>query len=489
MSDMSEAIQALIEEKGFTVDSVKKTLEATLKAAYKRTFGTADNCIVKFEEDLSDVSVYSRKTIVDGVYDPVIEIELEEALKLSGECELGDEIDILIDPKKDFALSAVSTGKQTAHQGLNESFRNRLYNEYKDKIGEIVIGYYQREYKGNIYVEIDNVEGVLPFKYQNPIESFGEGERIKALVVDVKNNSSSLQLVLSRIDPNLVKNILELEVPELADKTVEIKKIVRDAGYRTKIAVTTSHENVDPVGACVGLKGVRIQNVIKEIDGEKIDVLRYDEDPTKFIANALSPAEVSRVVITDAEKRQALAIVPDSQFSLAIGRQGHNVRLANRLCDWSIDVKTVSQAEELDLSEFTKKSVENVFNEIPEESAAASASTIVEEEVELSLVSEIPEISSDISSALKGSDFDDIQDFVDAYYDGSLESSGILTKEQIESAFGVIRNYVEIVDGGDEDEAEASETEELCCPECGAKITTDMTKCPNCGVEFEFEDE
>jgi len=503
MSDMSTAIQALIEEKGFTVESVKKTIEATIKAAYKKTFGkTADNCIVKFSDDLSDVTVYSRKTIVDGVYDPAIEIELEEAKKMTDECELGDEIDILIDPKKDFALSAVSTGKNTAHQGLNESYKDRLYNEYKDKIGEIIIGYYQREAKGGIFVELGkDVEGLLPFKYQNTNEHFDEGDRIKALVVDVKKTPSALQLILSRIDPNLVKNILKLEVPELADKTVEIKKIVRDAGYRTKIAVTSSREDVDPVGACVGLKGVRIQNVIKEIDNEKIDVLRYDENPEIFIANALSPAEVKRVIIVDSEKRQALAIVPDTQFSLAIGRQGHNVRLANRLCDWSIDVKTETEASKMDMSEFeTTKAPIDVFKAIPTgeefvEETANSTNPTSEVSEDVNFVSGLKEVSSEISTILKSSEFDDIQNFVDAYYDGTLEKSGLLSKEQIENVFGIIRNYVEIVDDDATEQSDvstddnSSEEEELVCPECGTKITLDMTKCPNCGVEFEFEDE
>ena len=450
MSDMTEAIRALIDEKGFTVDSVKRTIEATITAAYKKAFGKmAENCIVKFVEDddgeITDALVYSRKTIVDGVYDPVTEIDLEDALKLSSECELGDEIDILVDPKE-FGRSAVSVGKQTAHMGVNESYKDRLYDEYKDKIGQIIVGFYQRSYRESIYVEVGNVEGVIPKKYQHPsdLKRLEENDRVKALVVDVKKTNSSIQLILSRIDPNLVRNILELEVPELSDGTVVIRKIVRDAGYRTKIAVYTDHENVDPVGACVGQRGARIQNVIKELDGEKIDVLKWEEDPVKFIKNALSPAEVDRVLIGDVERRQALAIVPDTQYSLAIGKQGNNVRLANKLCDWSIDVKTASQAEEMDLSEYSRRQVEGVFNEVSED------------EEEFSLVSSLPEVPKDLSAILSDSDFDDIQAFVDAYYDGALEKSGLLTKEQIETLFAIIHNYVEIVD----DDAEEGEVQE-----------------------------
>lgn len=489
MSEMAEAIRELIEEKGFSEESVKQTVESAIKAAYKKTFGTADNCEVKFAEDLSDVSVYSRKVIVDGVYDPVTEIELEDALKMSDECEVGDEILILVDPKT-FERSAVSTGKQAAHQGLNESQKTNLYNEFKDKIGEVIIGYYQREYNGNIYVDLGKVEGVLPRKYQSPREVYQKSDRIKAVVVDVKPTSSSVQLVLSRTDSKFVQSTLELEVPEIEDKTVEIFKIVREAGYRTKIAVFSNKEEVDPVGACVGPKGVRIQNVIRELEGEKIDVLRYDPDPVVFIKNALSPAEVAKVLITDEEKRQVLAIVNESQFSLAIGKQGQNVRLANRLCDWSIDVKTEEQAAEMDLSQFTtRKAAEQLFSNNAE---------VVEDEP-ISLISELSGVEEDVAKALKDAGYDDIQDFVDAYEDGTLKVEG-LSEEQLESVNKVIREVVEFVEEESEPTAEveneenpseeaqdAVQEEEYFCPECGAKITLDMYKCPNCGVEFEFE--
>ena len=189
MSEMAEAIRELIEEKGVSEESVKQTVESALKAAYKKTFGTADNCEVQFADDLSDVSVYSRKVIVDGVYDPVTEIELEEAQQMSEDAEEGDEILILVDPKT-FERSAVSTGKQAAHQGLNESFKNNLMAEYKDKIGEVIIGYYQREYNGNIYVDLGKVEGVLPRKHQSPRETYQKNDRIKAVIVDVRTNSA-----------------------------------------------------------------------------------------------------------------------------------------------------------------------------------------------------------------------------------------------------------------------------------------------------------
>ena len=486
-SEIGEAIRQLMQEKGISEDSVKITIENMLKAAYKRTYGTADNAIVVFEDDLSDVKIYSRKQVVDGVYDPVTEIELEEAVALNPECEVADEIDIQEDPKT-FGRSAVATGKQTAHQGLNESFKDNLYNEYKDKIGEIIIGYYQREKNGNIYVDLGKVEGVLPAKFQSPREKYEKNERIKALIVDIKKTSSGIQIVLSRSDPEFVRSIVELEVPEIYDKTVEIYKIVRDAGYRTKIAVYANREDVDPVGACVGLKGNRIQNVIQELLGEKIDVLKYDSDPTVFIKNALSPAEVSKVIILDADKKQALAIVPDTQFSLAIGKQGQNVRLANKLCDWTIDVKTEEQAADMDLSEVVSRQA--ALNLFKDDEDSDDDNKIVS----------LPGIDERTAEILKENGIVDIQQFVDAYEEGTLDGIDGLSKNDIEAVNTIISENVEIVEEGEEKSAaedagadvqnEGSDEDEYFCPECGAKITLDMTHCPKCGVEFEFtEDE
>lgn len=488
MSEMAEAIRALIAEKGYTEESVKQTIENALKSAYKRTYGTSDNAIVKFAEDMSDVAIYSRKTVVDGVYDPVTEIELEEAQKLSDDVELGDEIDILEDPKS-FDRSAVSTGKQTAHQGLNETIKDSLYNQYKDKVGEMINGYFQRERNGNIFVDLGNagkLEGYLPVKFQSPRETYEQGDRIKAIIVDLKKTTSGLQIVLSRSDPRLVQIVMELEIPEIADGTVKIEKCVREAGYRTKMAVSTVREEIDPVGACVGTKGVRIQNVIRELLGEKIDVLRYDADPAVFIQNALSPAQVNRVVILDAEKKQALAIVDDSQFSLAIGKQGQNVRLANRLCDWNIDVKTEEQCAGMDFSDkATTLAARNLFKDEPAEA-----------DEEITTVAELPGVSEASAEILKANGIEDIVKFIEAYDNKSVEQIEGLSKEEIESIYALIKENVEFVEeqedaaGSEEHNEEPQEEEKYYCPECGAEITLDMTLCPKCGVEFEFtEDE
>ena len=338
----------------------------------------------------------------------------------------------------------------------------------------------------NFKNKLDKVESTVYSGSDSLLEVYEKNDRIKALIVDVKPTNSGIQLVLSRSDPKLVSSILEKEVPEIADGTVEIQKIVRDAGYRTKIAVYSKREEVDPVGACVGLKGVRIQNVIRELLNEKIDVLRWDSNPAEFIKNALSPAQVERVVIMDAEKRQALAIVEDSQFSLAIGKQGQNVRLANRLCDWNIDVKTVEQAEDIDFSNVnTVQTARNLFND--------------EQIDEITTVAELPGVNSEVAQLLKENGIEEIQDFVEAYDNGSIKIDGV-NEEDLDKINKLINENVEFVEdetetSADEDststkEENSQDEEEYFCPECGAKITLDMTHCPNCGVEFEFtEDE
>jgi N utilization substance protein A len=490
---MAEAIRQLVQEKGIDEDLVFRMIEDTLKAAYKRKFGTNDNAVVTFNDAHTDVSIYSRKTIVDGVYNPVLEIELEEALQLDPECEEGDELLIEVDPKE-FDRISVQSAKQTAHQSIRDIQKDSLYSEYKDKVSEIIIGYYQRERNGNIYVDLGKVEGILPKKFQSPRETYRQNDRIKALITEVKKTPSGLQIVLSRTDPDFVRRILELEVPEIYDKTVEIHKIVREPGYRTKVAVFSHREDVDPVGACVGLKGVRIQAVIRELEGEKIDILKYDENPLSFIKNALSPAEVNEVVILDTAKRSALAVVAEQQFSLAIGKQGLNVRLANRLADWSIDVKTDEQFAEMDLTAESRRAANDLFSdEAPVD--------------ELSLIADLPGITEELAELLKNNKIERIEELLslseeqlhglEGMTDENYTLLSTLLKESFEvvdetgnSAEGDAPSVTEEAPAGTAPEAGA-ESEEYECPECGARITIDMTTCPNCGIglSFEFEDE
>jgi N utilization substance protein A len=340
-------------------------------------------------------------------------------------------------------------------------------------------------------VDLGKVEGILPKKYQSPREVYHVNDRIKALIIEVNKTPAGLQVVLSRTHTDFVRAIFELEVPEIYDKTVEIHKIVREAGYRTKLAVCSNREDVDPVGACVGLKGVRIQAVIRELEGEKIDILKYDPDPRRFIKNALSPAEVRDVIILDEGKHQALAVVNDSQLSLAIGKQGLNVQLANRLVDWNIDVKTDAQFAEMDIAAESRRAVSELFGDAEEYSE------------EFSRISELPGVDQELVAALKEGNVEFIEDFL-ALTPEQLEEFKGVGPEKFEALRRLIEENVEIIEEIEEDgepaEAEEGESdaeegeealEEYECPECGAKITMDMTVCPNCGIglSFEYEEE
>jgi N utilization substance protein A len=491
-SDLSEAIRMLVQDKGIAEELVLKTIEDFLLAAYKRKFGTVENAVVRFNEESTDVTVFAKKKIVEDeeLEDPVTEISLVEALELNEECEIGDELLIEINPKE-FDRVAVQSAKQKARQTLREIQKDTLFSEYKDKVGEMIIGYYQRERNGNIYVDLGKTEGILPKKYQSPRETYRPNDRIKAMIYEVNKTPTGLQIVLSRTHTDFVKRIFELEVPEIYDKTVEIFKIVREPGYRTKLAVYSTRDDVDPVGACVGLKGVRIQSIVRELEGEKIDILKYDNDSKTFIKNSLSPAEVVQIIVLDEGKRQALAIVPDSQLSLAIGKQGLNVRLANRLVDWNIDVKTESQFDGMDLSAASKKAVSALFGDLD----------AVEEE-EITLICELPDIPERIVQVLKDNAIEYIEDLV-ALGDKELSGLSGITPEDIDAIRSIIANNVEIIEEEPpipvEDEAvetpsaeeESSQEEVYECPDCGSPITLDMTTCSNCGVglSFEVEDE
>ena len=488
-TDISHAIRQINQDKGIPEELILKTIEDTLLAAYKHRFGNADNAIVQFDDDNLEVTIYAKKRIVeqDGVYDPVTEIDLDEARAKHHDAEIGDEILVEIDPKE-FDRIAVQSAKQKAHQTMRDIQKDSLYSEYKDKEGELINGYYQRERNGTIYVDLGKMEGVLPKKFQSPREIYQANDRIRALIAEVKKDSSGLQIVLSRTHPEFVRAIFELEVPEIYDKIVEIHKIVREPGFRTKLAVYSNRDDVDPVGACVGLKGVRIQAVIKELEGEKIDILKYDPDPIKFIKNALSPAEVREVIIMDEGKHQALAIVNDSMLSLAIGKQGLNVRLANRLVDWNIDVKTESQFAEMDIIAESRRTAMELFGDSGYED-------------ELSRISDLPGVDSRVAQILLDNGIDYFEDFL-GLSNEELVAKG-LTSVELDTLRKLIEEYVEIVEEDEyeeeeeekaeeeEREAEAEEIVEYECPECGAKITLDMTTCPSCGIglSFEYEEE
>jgi N utilization substance protein A len=469
-SEMAEAIRQLISEKGIPEDLIVKTLEDSILAAYKKKFGTSENAVVRFKENYEGIEIYAKKTIVsdEDFEDEVLEIPLEEASKLAEEAEIGDILEIPIDPSE-FDFQSVMLAKQTARQSLRDISRDTLYAEFKSKVGEIVIGYFQRERNGTIFVDLGKVEGVFPHKYQSPRETYHVGDRIKALIVEVEKTKTGFQVVLSRTHAEFVRKLLELEIPEIYDKTIEIFKIVREPGYRTKVAVYTKRTDVDPVGACVGPKGMRSQLISQELEGEKIDFIRYDINPKEFIQNALAPAQIKEVYILDEARHMALAVVDEHELSIAIGRSGQNVKLANRLCDWNIDVMTEEQYLQDSRNIELKKAADSLFS-------------TEEEQGEELLIKDLPDMKTDWITALEAADIRSIEQFL-GLAESEISQRTSLSPDDVAAIRSIIEENVEIV----QEEVEEEEPESYVCPECGAPITPDMDHCPSCGVALSFE--
>lgn len=344
------ALKEIVKEKGITEDLLFTTIEDALVAAYKKNYSkvseNTQNVIVNMNRETGDIHVYSRKDVVEEVESEVTEISVEEAKKIDPRYEVGDIVDIEVTPKS-FGRVAAQSAKQVVIQRIKEAERGLVYNEFAAKEYDIITGTVIRRDKTNILVNLGRIEAVLGATEQIPGEKYEFNDKIKLYIVEVKNTTKGAQVVISRTHPGLVKRLFELEVPEIFDGIVEIKSISREAGSRTKIAVHSNDENVDAMGACVGPKGMRVQNIVNELKNEKIDIIKWSKDPEEYIANALSPAKVVKVTV-DEENKSAKVVVDESQLSLAIGKEGQNVRLAAKLVGWKIDIKSTSQEEVLE---------------------------------------------------------------------------------------------------------------------------------------------
>lgn len=339
------ALNELEKERGISRDILFEAIEAAVVSAYKRNYGNTLNVRVDLNDKTGQVRVFARKDVVDEVLDEPNEISLAEAKAIDPNFELDDIVEIEVTPR-DFGRIAAQTAKQVVIQRIREAERALIYEEYSNREGDIVTGIVQRQEYRNVLIDLGKVEAVLPAAEQTPRENYAPNMRLKVYVAEVRKTTKGPQVFVSRSHPGLLKRLFELEVPEIHDGIVEIKAVTREAGNRSKIAVHTNDRNVDPVGACVGPRGMRVQTVVQELRGEKIDIVAWDALPDRFIANALSPARVVRVVVDPFEK-SARAIVPDHQLSLAIGKEGQNARLAARLTGWKIDIKSESQMREL----------------------------------------------------------------------------------------------------------------------------------------------
>lgn len=336
-----KAVEELEKEKEISKDLLIDAIESALVSAYKKNYGTSQNVRVNINKETGDIDVFMRKDIVEVVEDDQLEVSIEEAREIDPKFQVGDVIEKQVTPR-DFGRIAAQTAKQVVVQRIREAERGMIYDDYSNRQSEIVNGIIQRISNDTVFINMGKTEGILAATEQVPGEKYVVNSRIKVFIMDVKKTTKGPQVYLSRSHPGLVKRLFELEVPEIQDGIVEIKSISREAGSRTKMAVYTADENVDPVGSCVGSRGSRVQAIVDELFGEKIDIINWSDNPEKLISSALSPAKVEKVIIND-EGKSATVIVPDYQLSLAIGKEGQNVRLAAKLCGWKIDIKSHSQ--------------------------------------------------------------------------------------------------------------------------------------------------
>jgi N utilization substance protein A len=355
VADLSKVIDQVSREKGVDREVLIKTLEEAVKAAAKKKLGPNYDLEVNFNDEMGEIEIFEFKEVVAKLTDEELQITLDEAQEIDPESEIGDSLGVKMDPDA-FGRIAAQSAKQVIMQRLREAERDIVYDDYKDRRGEVVHGIVQRFDKGSIIVNLGRTEAELPVKEQIPKENYKQGDRIRAYILDVKQFSRGPQILLSRTHPNFLATLFENEVPEISEGIVSIVQVAREPGSRAKIAVSSKDGDVDPVGACVGMKGSRVQAVVQELRGEKIDIVTWDGDPAKFVCNALAPAEIVRVLV-DEGGRGMEVVVPDDQLSLAIGKRGQNVRLASKLSGWSLDVTS-----ETNYNQALKEAYESLLN-------------------------------------------------------------------------------------------------------------------------------
>ncbi len=428
MLNLAHIIEQVEKDKGISRDVIIKVLEtAMLKAAEKR-FGPNKIIEARYDEDAGEIELFEFKTVVEEVKDPDTEISLEEARKYDPDVEIGDSLGLKIDAKN-FGRIDAQTVRQIIFQKVREAERDAIYNEYIEKKGEIVIGIVQRFERGDIIVDLGKTEAVLPRKEQVKRETYRQGERIRGLVIDVRSDVKGPQVILSRTHPGFLVKLFQMEVPEIYEGIVEIKAAAREPGERAKIAVASNNPDVDPVGACVGVKGSRVQAVVQELRGEKIDIIHWSDDPAVLAKNALAPAQINKVIVDKANHSMEV-IVPDDQLSLAIGKRGQNVRLAAKLTGWKIDIHTESEAKKLEISpeEALRKEVE---------------ARIAEEEArQREPVGILEGIGPKTESLLKEAGIETIGDVLKAGVEG-LENLEGIGRKKAENIYDAAKSFVE----------------------------------------------
>src|SRR5918993_1232564 len=414
-SSIAQNIEALCQEQGIERDLVIEAMKEAVRAAAKKQFRSGEDIQVDWNPE-TGIELSATKVVVDEVANEATELSINEARELAGEeVELGDAL-LLPLPMEELGRIAAQTAKQILFQKVRDAVRSNVYEQYIDKIGDLVNGYVKRFERGNIIVDLGNLEAILPRSQQSRGEQWNQGERIRVVINNVSKESKGPQVEVSRTSPELLLRLFEMEVPEIYDGTVVIKSAVREPGERAKIAVTSNERDVDPVGACVGMKGSRVQAIIRELRGEKIDIIEWSDEPSVFAANALSPAKVNQVRITDIENRQMEVIVNEDQLSLAIGKRGQNVRLATKLVGWNIDIRS---EEEL------KKEVAEQMGALIASGGAVPLTAL--EGVNAATTAALAERGIEDIDTLAGTSLDDLTEYLDISLD---EAEVILTAAQ-----------------------------------------------------------
>ncbi len=344
--DMVEAMTMIAREKNIDFDAVVETLEASLLAAAKKKYPFTDNIHFKFDRKNNELLMMATKRVVGTVNEPLVEISVSEAKEIDAAAELGDEVDIYIDYEGEFGRNAIASAKQILIQKVREKERDRIYEEYIDKVGTLASGVVQQVDKGNVIVNMGRGEALLPLKEQIPREKFRQGDRLRALIIDVQKATRGPQIILSRVNNEFVRSLFAIEVPEIFEKVIEIRSIAREPGERTKVAVFSSDDRIDPVGACVGIKGVRVQSIVRELNNERIDIVPFSSNPEAFVTRALAPATVVKIDVDEAEKKMTVVVAED-KLSLAIGRNGQNARLASKLTGWKVNIMSDVEYDEV----------------------------------------------------------------------------------------------------------------------------------------------
>ena len=412
-----------------------EAIEAALYSAAKRRYGSTRGVSIKIDPELGDIRCYVPKKVVEIMHHFATEIPIEEAVKIKPDAQLDEVIEVEIDPSE-FGRIEAQTARQILVQKIKEAEREQIYEEYKEQEGEVITGYVQRTERGNIILDLERTEGLLPFSEVPRPHNYRRGDALKCLVVEVNLDQKGPQIILSRTHNGLIARLFEIEVPEVYDGIVRIMAIARDPGDRAKVAVVAADETIDAVGTCVGVKGSRVQTVVRELEGEKIDLLQWNPDPALFIANALQPANVVRVNIND-ENTSAEVIVPDDQLSLAIGRRGQNARLAAKLTGWKIDIKSESEAD----TQFKEEIAEELFKSAEDDSSIPTDESdpdeIISQPDSAGIdLTELEGVGSKTADVLKDSGFLTVESIVQATVEelSSLPGIGSKTAEKIHHA-------------------------------------------------------